>query len=111
MLSCIAAVQAPIIMMSQRRQEAKDRLRALNDYKVNLKADLEIRHLHEKVDHLLNRQWERLTEIQQIQIEMMLEQAKAAGRVLKVSKASKAKDYRLRDLVEAFVCSEVFQKR
>jgi uncharacterized membrane protein len=90
-LSTIAALQAPIIMMSQRRQEAKDRLRALNDYKVNLKAELEIRHLHEKVDHLLNRQWERLTEIQQIQIEMMLEQAKAASRALKVGKASKAK--------------------
>ena len=89
-LSTIAALQAPVIMMSQRRQEAKDRLRALNDYKVNLKAELEIRHLHEKVDHLLNRQWERLTEIQQIQIEMMLEQAKAANRALKVSRAAKA---------------------
>jgi uncharacterized membrane protein len=50
-LSTIAAVQAPIIMMSQKRQEAKDRLRSLNDYKVNLKAELEIRHLHEKMDH------------------------------------------------------------
>jgi uncharacterized membrane protein len=89
-LSTIAALQAPIIMMSQRRQEEKDRLRALNDYKVNLKAELEIRHLHEKVDHLLNRQWERLTEIQQIQIEMMLDQAKAANRALKVSRAAKA---------------------
>src|SRR4051812_27175943 len=49
-LSCLAAVQAPIIMMSQKRQESKDRLRALNDYQVNLKAELEIRHLHEKVD-------------------------------------------------------------
>ncbi|WP_337267856.1 DUF1003 domain-containing protein [Oryzifoliimicrobium ureilyticus] len=91
-LSTIAAFQAPIIMMSQRRTEAKDRLRALNDYKVNLKAELEIRHLHEKVDHLLNRQWERLTEIQQIQIEMMLEQAKAAKRALKVTaKATRPK--------------------
>ena len=90
-LSTIAALQAPIIMMSQRRQEAKDRLRALNDYKVNLKAELEIRHLHEKVDHLLNRQWERLTEIQQIQIEMMLEQAKSGGRVVKVRKIVKRK--------------------
>ncbi|HEY0124317.1 MAG TPA: DUF1003 domain-containing protein, partial [Rhizobium sp.] len=89
---------APIIMMSQRRQEAKDRLRALNDYKVNLKAELEIRHLHEKVDHLLNRQWERLTEIQQIQIEMMLEQAKTATRAMKVSKASKAKTSALKSL-------------
>jgi uncharacterized membrane protein len=70
-LSCIAAVQAPIIMMSQKRQEAKDRLRSENDYRVNLKAELEIRHLHEKIDHLLNRQWERLAEIQQIQLEMM----------------------------------------
>ncbi|MGM4910357.1 DUF1003 domain-containing protein [Rhizobium sp. 768_B6_N1_8] len=97
-LSTIAALQAPIIMMSQRRQEAKDRLRALNDYKVNLKAELEIRHLHEKVDHLLNRQWERLTEIQQIQIEMMLEQAKAANRALKLSKAQKSKTNALKSL-------------
>lgn len=97
-LSTIAALQAPIIMMSQRRQEAKDRLRALNDYKVNLKAELEIRHLHEKVDHLLNRQWERLTEIQQIQIEMMLEQAKAANRALKMSKAQKSKTNALKNL-------------
>nr|WP_271025472.1 DUF1003 domain-containing protein [Rhizobium sp. RCAM05973] len=97
-LSTIAALQAPIIMMSQRRQEAKDRLRALNDYKVNLKAELEIRHLHEKVDHLLNRQWERLTEIQQIQIEMMLEQAKAATRAMKANKAVKAKTSALKSL-------------
>ena len=74
-LSCVAALQAPIIMMSQRRQEAKDRLRAENDYKVNLKAELEIRHLHEKLDHLLARQWERLAEIQRIQIEMLEEMA------------------------------------
>ncbi|HET9615554.1 MAG TPA: DUF1003 domain-containing protein [Pseudolabrys sp.] len=70
-LSCLAAVQAPIIMMSQKRQEAKDRLRSENDYRVNLKAELEIRHLHEKVDHILTRQWERLAEIQQIQLEIM----------------------------------------
>ena len=70
-LSCLAAIQAPIIMMSQKRQEAKDRLRSENDFKVNLKAEFEIRHLHEKVDHLINRQWERLTEIQQIQLEIM----------------------------------------
>ena len=70
-LSCLAAIQAPIIMMSQKRQEAKDRLRSENDYRVNLKAELEIRHLHEKLDHLLNRQWERLAEIQQIQLEIM----------------------------------------
>jgi uncharacterized membrane protein len=70
-LSCLAAIQAPIIMMSQNRQEAKDRLRGENDYRVNLKAELEIRHLHEKIDHILTRQWERLAEIQQIQLEMM----------------------------------------
>jgi uncharacterized membrane protein len=70
-LSCLAAIQAPIIMMSQNRQEAKDRLRSENDFRVNLKAELEIRHLHEKVDHLLNRQGERLAEIQQIQLEIM----------------------------------------
>jgi uncharacterized membrane protein len=72
-LSCMAAVQAPIIMMSQNRQEARDRLRAENDYKVNLKAELEIRHLHEKLDHLLRRQYNRLFEIQQIQIELLQE--------------------------------------
>jgi uncharacterized membrane protein len=72
-LSCLAAVQAPIIMMSQRRQEAKDRMRSLNDYRVNLKAELEIRHLHEKIDHLITRQWERLAEIQELQIELLQE--------------------------------------
>jgi uncharacterized membrane protein len=74
-LSCLAAIQAPIIMMSQNRQEAKDRLRSQNDFRVNLKAELEIRHLHEKVDHLINRQWERLMEIQQIQMEIMRDMA------------------------------------
>jgi uncharacterized membrane protein len=74
-LSCLAAKQAPIIMMSQKRQEAKDRLRSENDFRVNLKAELEIRHLHEKVDHILTRQWERLAEIQQIQLEMMQDPA------------------------------------
>jgi uncharacterized membrane protein len=73
LLSCLAAIQAPIIMMSQRRQETKDRLRSLNDYKVNLKAELEIRHLHEKLDHLITRQWQRLAEIQRIQLEIMQE--------------------------------------
>lgn len=70
-LSTLAAVQGPVIMMSQRRQEKKDRLRSLNDYRVNLKAELEIRHLHEKIDHLITRQWQRLAEIQQIQLEIM----------------------------------------
>ena len=72
-LSCIAAIQAPIIMMSQKRQETKDRLRALNDYKVNLKAELEIRHIQEKLDYLLTKQWQRLSEMQQMQMELMQE--------------------------------------
>jgi uncharacterized membrane protein len=72
-LSCLAAIQAPIIMMSQNRVEAKDRLRAAHDYQVNLKAELEIRQLHQKLDHLLSRQWERLVEIQEIQLELLNE--------------------------------------
>ncbi len=72
-LSCLAALQAPIIMMSQNRAAARDRLHAENDYKINLKAELEIRHLHEKIDHLLRRQYNRLFEIQQIQIELLEE--------------------------------------
>ncbi len=73
MLSALAAIQAPIIMMSQKRTEQKDRLRSRNDYQVNLKAELEIRHLHEKFDYLLTKQWQRLAEIQQIQLEIMQE--------------------------------------
>jgi len=72
-LSCIAAIQAPVIMMSQGRQEARDRLHAQRDYQVNLKAELEIRHLHQKIDHLLSHQWERLVEIQDIQLELINE--------------------------------------
>ncbi|UYQ92652.1 DUF1003 domain-containing protein [Chitinophaga horti] len=68
-LSCIAAIQAPVIMMSQNRQEGKDRERAKNDYMVNLKSELEIRMLHEKIDHLMLQQ----QEIQQIQVDMMKE--------------------------------------
>jgi uncharacterized membrane protein len=73
MLSCLAAMQAPVIMMSQNRQETKDRLRARNDYQVNLKAELEIRHLHEKMDHLLSHQWERLVQIQEVQLDLLSE--------------------------------------
>ncbi len=73
LLSCLAAIQAPIIMMSQNRQEAKDRLRAEHDYQVNLKAELEVRLLSERVDRLLSHQWRRLLEIQQIQLELMEE--------------------------------------
>lgn len=72
-LSCLAAIQAPVIMMSQNRQEAKDRLRSRNDYIINLKAELEIRNLNEKVDKLLIHQWERLMEIEKIQMEILSE--------------------------------------
>jgi uncharacterized membrane protein len=72
-LSCLAAIQAPIIMMSQNRQEQKDRLRVMHDYQVNLKAELEIRQLHQKLDHLLSHQWERLVEIQEVQMELLTE--------------------------------------
>lgn len=81
MLSCLAALQAPIIMMSQNRQEAKDRLRAQHDYQINLKAELEIRHLHEKVDHLLSHQWERLAEIQEVQLDVLSEYRKQKNEV------------------------------
>jgi uncharacterized membrane protein len=73
LLSCLAAMQAPIIMMSQNRQEAKDRLRSQHDYQVNLKAELEIRQLHEKLDHLLSHQWERLVQIQEVQLDLLSE--------------------------------------
>lgn len=75
-LSCLAALQAPVIMMSQNRMEAKDRKRAANDYQVNLKAELEIRQLHEKIDHLITKQMQHLNEIQEIQLEMLQEIAK-----------------------------------
>ena len=76
-LSCIAALQAPIIMMSQRRQEAQDRRRAENDYQINLKAELELRQLHEKIDHQLTHQWRRLLEIQRIQVDLLHEMRRA----------------------------------
>jgi uncharacterized membrane protein len=72
-LSCLAAIQAPVIMMSQNRQDAKDRLRSEHDYQLNLKAELEIRHLNEKMDLLLSTQWRRLLEIQRIQMEVLEE--------------------------------------
>lgn len=74
-LSCIAALQAPVIMMSQNRLEVRDRQRAESDYKINLKAELEIRHLHEKMDYLLHRHATQLMEIQNIQLELLREMA------------------------------------
>jgi uncharacterized membrane protein len=72
-LSCIAALQAPIIMMSQNRQSARDRMQAEQDFRVNLKAELEIASLHDKLDHLLHGQWERMVELQELQIELLTE--------------------------------------
>ena len=70
-LSCIAALQAPVIMMSQNRHEEKDRDRAKKDYMINLKSELEIRTLHEKIDHFIMDQQQELLELQKTQIEMM----------------------------------------
>lgn len=71
LLSCVAALQAPVIMMSQNRQEEKDRQRAKKDFMINLKSEVEIRMLHEKLDHLIMHQQQELIEIQKVQIEMM----------------------------------------
>jgi uncharacterized membrane protein len=60
-------------MMSQNCQEAKDRIRAEQDYQVNLKTELEIKLLHEKLDHILSKQWDRLVQIQELQIEQLSE--------------------------------------
>jgi uncharacterized membrane protein len=70
-LSCLAAIQAPIIMMSQNRTEQKDRLRSENDYKINLKAELEIKLLSEKIDHMIVHQNKKLLEIQEIQADYL----------------------------------------
>ena len=70
-LSCIAALQAPIIMMSQNRQEEKDRQRAQNDYLINLKAELEIRSLHQKIDLVIEEQLKTLYDIQLKQVELL----------------------------------------
>lgn len=72
-LSFVAALQAPIIMMSQNRQEKRDRARTEQDYKVNLKAELEVRLLMTQLDQLRNHQWQRLLEIQGIQTDLMQE--------------------------------------
>jgi uncharacterized membrane protein len=70
-LSCLASIQAPIIMMSQNRQEQKDRTRAEHDYKINKKAELEIKLLSEKIDHLLVHQNKKLLEIQAVQVDYL----------------------------------------
>lgn len=70
-LSMLAAIQAPVILMSQNRQEEKDRLNAEHDYEVNLKAELEIMLLHEKIDQLREQQWSELLQMQQEQIKLL----------------------------------------
>ncbi len=70
-LSCIAALQAPVIMMSQNRVEEKDRERAANDYMINLKAELEIRSLHQKMDLLLEERMHKLVEMQVLQLQLL----------------------------------------
>ena len=70
-LSALAALQAPVIMMSQNRQAAKDRLHATQDYEINLMAEIEIRDLHDKMDSLRFKQWHELWHIQKRQIELL----------------------------------------
>jgi uncharacterized membrane protein len=70
-LSMLAAIQAPVIMMSQNRTEDRDRLHAQNDYEVNLKSEIEIEQLHQKLDDLRERQWEELIAIQNRQIDLL----------------------------------------
>ena len=72
-MSAIAALQAPIIMMSQNRKEEKDRRRASSDYLINLKAEIEVRNLHQKIDLLMSEQMQTLFEIQKMQMELMEE--------------------------------------
>jgi uncharacterized membrane protein len=81
-LSLLAGLQAPVIMMSQNRQEDRDRLRAENDYEVNLKAELEIEQLHVKMDELCNQQWTNLLQIQQRQIDMLHQQIEMLQRLV-----------------------------
>ncbi len=75
-LSALAAIQAPVIIMSQNRQEARDRLHAERDYDVSIHSEMEIHQLHKKIDHLLINQGQRFLEIQQIQLELMEELGK-----------------------------------
>ena len=72
-LSCLAAIQAPIILMSQNRQADRDRVEADNDYEINLKSEVEIHLLHEKINYLMDTKWQHLIEMQQLQIELLQE--------------------------------------
>ena len=78
-LSSLAAFQAPIILMSQNRQEKKDRLQSEQDYQTNLKSELEVRHVQEKLDYLLGHQWQQLLELQELQAELIDELGPRSG--------------------------------
>lgn len=88
-LSCLAAIQAPIILMSQNRQTERDRVEADNDYEVNVKSEVEIHLLHEKIDYLLKSKWQHLTELQQLQIELLQELIKQNQNFLENEKNNK----------------------
>lgn len=72
-LSCLAAIQAPIILMSQNRQADRDRVEADNDYQVNVKAEVEIHLLHEKIDYLMSTKWQHILDLQKLQVEILQE--------------------------------------
>lgn len=84
LLSSIAAIQAPLIMMSQNRKEEKDRQRAINDYLVNLKSEIEVRNLHQKIDLLMAEQMQTLFEIQRAQVDLM-EEIRASMKIMETS--------------------------
>jgi uncharacterized membrane protein len=72
-LSCLASIQAPIIMMSQNRQSNKDRKRSLNDFLINMKSEMEVRNLHSKIDLLLTEQMQSLFKVQEAQLSLLEE--------------------------------------
>lgn len=79
-LSCVASLQAPVIMMSQNRQAARDRIEARHDYEVNMKAELEIMGLHTKVDQLRDQQWQELVALQARQLQLLDEIKRTVSR-------------------------------
>ena len=81
-LSCIAAVQAPVIMMSQNRQEEKDRKRSENDYLINLKAELELRSLHQKMDLLLQEELRGIGDVEEQQYKLLVAMDHKLGKLV-----------------------------
>lgn len=80
-LSCVASIQAPIIMMSNNRMEKRERLRAESEYQINLKAEIGVRNLNEKMDHMLFKQWEKNKEIQTLMLELTHELSEVAKEI------------------------------